>query len=337
MKNFILNALLLVTLATGISFASYVGPNPYSSQDLTNVGVKAEISSNQLLVTLIGKSGGAPAASNILNIGFRQSTATLGSFSTASLKTAKTITLGTTDSLGVTSGVASVLNVYVINDSTNEICLSKSLFDESTLLSATALTGGADTSASVLYCPSTHTSKPIRLIGQVTAIWSNPNWGTISKVSPPFSTTLTKALTAGISMYAYGSTSATTAAEITIVNPTVGVDTAGGYNSGTGVYTVQVSGKYRVSGTMSTNTTSTPNTNHGFALSIYKNSTSYSRTGFVWQVASVSLAPSFSNTVVVDAVAGDTITLRTNHNASVTDVALDGTIGNTFSIDYVSE
>jgi len=212
MKNF-LSVLLLVCFGASASLASYVSPNPYSALDLTNTAVKAEISSNQLVLTLIGKSGGAPSAANILNIGFRQSTATLGSFSTASLKTAKTVTLGTTDSLGFTSGVANTLYAYVINDSTNELCVSAAVFDESSLASATALSGGADTSGSTLYCASTHTSKPVRLIGSVVATWSNPNWGSITKVSPPYVTSLLKAASQNeirLDTYSVGSQFATT-------------------------------------------------------------------------------------------------------------------------------
>lgn len=155
---------------------------PTHTQMLQNFGLSAAISSNTLVVSLKQADGSTnPAAgTGAVKASFRGTTATNGNFTTVSFTAANSITLGTTDSIGLTSGVASVVYVYLVSDTTSEICLSATLFDDGNLTSASALTGGADTTATTLWCTSAHTSKPIRLVGNLSATWSNPNWGSIT-------------------------------------------------------------------------------------------------------------------------------------------------------------
>jgi len=161
------------------------------SDTLQNVGISAAISSNTLIVSLKQKDGSTDPGpgSNAGIVGFRSATAANGSFTLGQFTAAKSITLGITDSIGFISGVSRDIYVYLISDTTSEICLSFTLFDDGFLASASALTGGADVTASALWCASVHTNRPIRVIGTVTATWSNPNWGSITKVSLiPFNT-----------------------------------------------------------------------------------------------------------------------------------------------------
>lgn len=165
-----------------VSALAGVPTQPYESD---NLGASAAISSNTLVVSLKQSDGSSdPAASpSNVKVSFRGTTVTNGNYSSASFTAANSITLAATDSIGASSGVATPLNVYLVSDTTSEICLSMSFFSDSTLNSASALTGGADTDYSKMWCTNAHTSKPTRFIGRVTATWSNPNWGTLAAVA----------------------------------------------------------------------------------------------------------------------------------------------------------
>lgn len=156
---------------------------PDLATEITNLGISASVASNQLTVALKGKNGSDPSASNIVNVGFRNSTAATGTYTRGSFTAATSITLAATDSIGVVAAATSTLNVYLVSDTTSEICLSSSLFEEGSLQNASALTGGADTSSTVLWCTSAHTGKPVRKIGRVVAVWSGAIWNTPTEVA----------------------------------------------------------------------------------------------------------------------------------------------------------
>jgi hypothetical protein len=150
--------------------------NPY---ELTNVNFSAAASSNTLVVHLTQADGStACAAAAPCVISFRSATATSAAYTRTSFTADQTITLAATDSIGATASVAQTVYVYAVSDTTSEVCLSSRRFDDSTLVSASALTAGADTDATLLWCTNAHTSRPIRLLGRLTDTWSNPNWGT---------------------------------------------------------------------------------------------------------------------------------------------------------------
>ncbi len=147
------------------------------SYELRNVGIAASVSSNALTVALKQKDGATDCSpSNPCYMGFRSATAASGAYSQAGFIAASSITLAAADSIGAISAFAFPLTAYAIMDTTSEICLSRSWFDESQLQNASALTGGADVGLNTLWCPSAHTARPIRRIGQVKSAWSNPNW-----------------------------------------------------------------------------------------------------------------------------------------------------------------
>lgn len=153
-------------------------------QNLNNVSFAASISSNTLVVALKGADGTDPSASNPVVVSFRSSTATTGTYSQTTFSAANSITAGTTASLACQASSSCWVFVYLIQDSTPEICLSGALLSEGALQSATATPA---TSASALYCTNNHSSKPVRLIGRVSATWSNPNWSAITNTDPfPF-------------------------------------------------------------------------------------------------------------------------------------------------------
>lgn len=158
------------------------------SYQLSNISFSTAITTNTLVISLKQNDGtsdcsvGSPCTAS-----FRNGTAATGGYSTVSFTAANTVTLAATDSIGALALSGQTVYVYLVSDTSSEICASMKLFDEGTLQSASALTGGADTTLTTLWCTSAHTSKPIRLIGKVTASWSNPNWGSITETaSVPF-------------------------------------------------------------------------------------------------------------------------------------------------------
>ncbi len=149
---------------------------------LLNLGTSVAISTDDLVVTLTQKDHtSAPSALNPVAVSFRNATITNGGFGVVLFTATNVITLEAQDTLGVAG--AGLLYVYLVSDTADEICLSAKLFDESELQSATALTAGAETSATTLYCTAAHTTKPVRLIGDLKATNSGPNWGSITDVS----------------------------------------------------------------------------------------------------------------------------------------------------------
>jgi len=156
------------------------------SLGLYNAGISATASSNTLVVSLVQADGSsAPTTgSGTVRARFRSATATSGAATIKDFTAANSITLAAADSIGATASAATKLYVYLISDTTSEICLSASQFDEQVVQSASALTGSADTDRTKLWCTSVHTSRPVRLLGALTAIWSNPNWASPSLVVP---------------------------------------------------------------------------------------------------------------------------------------------------------
>ena len=149
---------------------------------LTNVGLAVSISTNTLVVALKQIDGSTDCSSGSpCKVGFRGATITNGDTDVVSFTGATSITLEAQDSIGASG--ADSLYVYLISDSTDEICLSDALLLDENLYSAVALTGGAETTSSTLYCTSVHTTRPIRYLGQIDATFSGPNWGTIAKVT----------------------------------------------------------------------------------------------------------------------------------------------------------
>lgn len=162
--------------------AASTSSQPYA---VINVGLSAAISSNTLVISVKQSDGSSDCSGgNPCTISFRSSTATTGSFSAVNITAAASVTLGTTDSIGVAATAGAIVYVYYVSDGgSSEPCVSNTYFDEGTVASATAFTAGAETSATTLYCTNAHTSKPIRYIGRVTASWGNPNWSSITEVS----------------------------------------------------------------------------------------------------------------------------------------------------------
>jgi hypothetical protein len=175
--------------------ASGVTGIPTQAYELSNVGLSATISSNTLIIALKQSDGSTDCStgSAACKIGFRGTTATNGNYSQVSFTAASSLTLGTTASLGNASGVGAFAYIYAIQDGTSELCASTALLDEGALQSATATPA---TTGGTLYCTNVHTTRPVRLIGFVTATWSNPNWSSITALKIwPFNPVITGTFT----------------------------------------------------------------------------------------------------------------------------------------------
>lgn len=173
----------------GAAFFGFLADTTNSSYQISNLGIGGAISSNTLVMNLKQADGSsAPDSNGPVVAGFRSATATTGGFSTVSFSSAMSLTLGASDTLGVPTGSMQTLNLYLVQDTTSELCASATVFDDNRLLSASALTGGADTDATVLWCTSAHTARPTRYIGRVSATNSGPNWGTLADISVSLAT-----------------------------------------------------------------------------------------------------------------------------------------------------
>lgn len=175
-----------------ISASAAVG-SPYQ---ISNVGVKSSISANTLVLELKQADASTDCtAGSPCSIGFRSATVTTGGYQTKVFTAASSLTLAANDSIGVLAAAGQTVFVYAIADTTSELCASGKLFDEGSVVTASALTGGADTGLTTMWCTNAHTSMPIRLLGKITLTWSNPNWASITENSPvPFRSPLIQVL-----------------------------------------------------------------------------------------------------------------------------------------------
>lgn len=217
------------------------------TNDVQNVALSASISSSTLVVALKQSDGTTDCSSSApCIIPRRDATVTNAYGTTDSVTAAMSVTAGTTDSLGNASGAGAIVYVYFISDTTSELCLTRTQRDESALHSATAFSASAETSNSTLYCPSAHTSKPIRLLGRVTASWSNPNWSSITEASLFGPNTVVPLEIVAARYNTTNNQGVSTNGTSVITTLTKVYDTHGIMNASTGVATIPVSGTYSI-------------------------------------------------------------------------------------------
>ncbi len=118
-----------------------------------------------------------------------------------------------------------------------------------------------------------------------------------------------------------GASSTTVSSSATaIIHTTKQFDTHSAYNTSTGVYTVPVAGKYKISsGWVNANTVDTNAVGNVVSIYIYKNGSQYSRIGISQlQVANVGIGNScYGNSDAIDCVAGDTLQVYMNKSAGI--------------------
>lgn len=135
----------------------------------SNIGLSASVATNALTISAKDITGTDATATNPIKIGFRDSTATLGSSTVRSISAALSIVVPSSATLGHTSATPQYVWVYLLdNAGTPELAVSGiKVFDENSLQSTTSISV-ASTSGSVLYSTSARSGVPIRLIGRIT-------------------------------------------------------------------------------------------------------------------------------------------------------------------------
>jgi len=123
-----------------------------------------------LIIELVGKDGADPSVGNPVKVGFRNVTATNGTYVQRTVTNGLSVVISAGSTLGQADGVTHTLKTYLIdNAGTVELGVSQSLFDENTVQSSTAEGGaGAADANGIIYSMEAHTNKAIRLIGRIT-------------------------------------------------------------------------------------------------------------------------------------------------------------------------
>lgn len=144
-------------------------PNaPDAANFIENLGFTATVATNALTFALTTGSGGSISSANPVQVGFRSATATSGTYNFRTLTAAPTsLVIPASTTIGTTNGTQTFIYLYAM-DSAGTVLLacSLTLFDEGTVKSSSAISGGS--SASTLYSTAAQTSLPIRLIGRIT-------------------------------------------------------------------------------------------------------------------------------------------------------------------------
>jgi hypothetical protein len=136
---------------------------------IANLVITTSVASNALTVALKTKAGNDPSAGDPVQISFRSSTASSGSYNTRSIIAATSVVVSSGSTLGTASNVAATLYVYALdNAGTVEVAISNYLFPDNSIQSSTAEGGaGAADSANILYSTTARSNVPVRLIGQI--------------------------------------------------------------------------------------------------------------------------------------------------------------------------
>ncbi len=140
-----------------------------SSQQYDNLSIAVSVSGNALTIALKNKAGADCSASSTGYVGFRNATATTGTYTQVAVTGALSVVVSSGSTLGTVSGVVAWLYVYLINVSgVAELAVSRQLHDDGSLISTTAEGGaGAADSGVVVYSTTTRAAVPSRLIGRM--------------------------------------------------------------------------------------------------------------------------------------------------------------------------
>jgi len=189
----------LTAVGLSISAASLAASALASYGQPVNFMLGASIASNQLTLSVLGVNGSAPSSSNPVLVGYRSQTLAnvtngivLGTIS-ASLS----FTIGATESMSCTTGVACPLWVELICQTESSGACSSNLIgasvqsasgacyplNEDVLQSTGSGTSGGTTAGTIQTSVASLSGKAIRIVGYVVATWtSGTGWGSLSQV-----------------------------------------------------------------------------------------------------------------------------------------------------------
>lgn len=230
--------------------------SPTSSYEISNLGLSTSVSASALTIALKQSDGSTDPSTgaSAVKVGMRSSTLTSGLYNQRSATAATSLVISSGSTLGQSSAVAATIWVYLIdNAGTLELAVSGTLFSENQVITTTAEGGaGAADSANVMYSTTARSNVPFRLVGSITntqstaGTWASAGTvlsvGDYGKIAGELSDTVNARYTTT------NAQAITTGNTAVITTWTKEYDSHNAMNASTGVYTVPVSGKYRVTG-----------------------------------------------------------------------------------------
>lgn len=152
------------------SAAASAATVPSSSLELSNLGIAVSVAASACTIALKQASGSDPSTGTAaVQIGFRNSTATTGTYTQRTVTGALSTVISSGSTAGMTNAVAAYIYVYAIdNAGTVELAWSGSdRWDQGSLVTTTAEGGaGAADSNTVLYSTTARSNVACRLIGR---------------------------------------------------------------------------------------------------------------------------------------------------------------------------
>lgn len=137
------------------------------SYEISNLTLTATVAANALTIAVKTKAGTDATGSDIVKVGFRNSTITTGTYAQRTITAALSMSVPSGTTIGTVSGNTENLFVYLIdNAGTPELAISANSFvEEGSTVNTTAVSGGA--SRSVVYSTTARTGVAIRLVGKI--------------------------------------------------------------------------------------------------------------------------------------------------------------------------
>lgn len=153
------------TAALLAQFNSAFAPN--DSFAVENLTLTTAVGASALTIAVKTQAGGNASATDIIYVGMRSSTLTLGTFNRRSITGALNLVVSSGSTLGQVSAMAARIFVYLIdNAGTLELAVSLKRFNDAELVSTTAEGGAGNAdSATVMYSTTARSNVPCRLIG----------------------------------------------------------------------------------------------------------------------------------------------------------------------------
>ena len=138
-----------------------------SSLQLSNFGLSASVAASALTIAARTSAGINASAGDKSTIGFRNATSATGQYAPIDITGALSLTIPSTATMNQSNGVAAYIYVYLINNAgTAELGVSRSIFDEGSIVSTTVLDTASDFSAP-MYSTTARSNVAARLVGRI--------------------------------------------------------------------------------------------------------------------------------------------------------------------------